>query len=87
MKHISVIWQNRNGLGGDRKMVIATNDDGSGLFYRAPSEGSYHQMAGNCQTPTFRSATQMVGYLRRHYYTDGNVRIIRGSAIGWPTGV
>jgi hypothetical protein len=85
MKRINVIWTNRDGLGGEPETVIATNDNGSGLFRRDPGENGYHQMAGNHQTPVFRTPAQMISYLRLHHCDAGSIHIVRGSAVGWPT--
>jgi hypothetical protein len=77
MKRISVIWT------PGTEMVYATNPSGEGLFSRLPNQGAYNQVAGNSQTPLFRTPAQMMRYLRRNFVVNSTVRMIRGSAIGW----
>jgi hypothetical protein len=44
-------------------MVYATNDDGGGAFVRRENDGAYHQMAGNSQTPGFKTPKQLLKYV------------------------
>jgi hypothetical protein len=67
--------QTQNG----RVVVYATNDNDGGLFSRYLHEGAYHQFAGTCQTPVFKSKKQFRTYLRQHYDVRG--RTI--AAYGW----
>ncbi len=57
MKRITIKMQD------GRERVYATNDSGEGAFVRESYEGAYHQITGNAQTPTFKTAKQFRRWL------------------------
>jgi hypothetical protein len=65
------------GLFGETKR-FATNHDGSGAFVL--NGGCYNQIAGNAQTPTFKSPAQFRRWLRDRFGVRGG-RIV--STWGW----
>lgn len=72
MKSIEI----RTPLGETKK--FATNYDGSGAFVLNGS--GYNQLAGNAQTPTFKTPTQFRRWLRDNFDVRGG-RIV--STWGW----
>lgn len=86
MKRIYVLWTDELS-GTTTERVLATNPSGSGLFMRDPNDGAYSQLRGNDQTPTFRTPAQLMNYVRREICESGivSIKMVRGSAVGWPT--
>ena len=60
--------------------IFACNQRGRGVFFRRSHEGAYRQLAGTCQTPTFRTPAQFRTYLREHHGVYG-ARIV--DTAGW----
>jgi hypothetical protein len=58
------------------RMIYATNDDGTGAFYRKPHEGAYRQLSGNAQTPIFKTPEQL-----REWANEFDAKIIE--SWGW----
>jgi hypothetical protein len=61
----------------DGVFEYGTNDRDGGVFFRR-RDGSWGQMAGNGQTPTFADAKQFRSYLRRHHGVTG-----RAESLNW----
>ena len=55
-----------------------TNERSGGVFCRR-RDGSWGQMAGNGQTPTFRDAKHFRGYLRRRHGVTGRSQTSLGA--------